>query len=632
MTGNCIKFERPGKLVAGVKSRTISTGDELTKNNSPYLSDPANHNVCRPPASRGRHRAAGITGTLRILALGLLATVPGTGWAQCAVVPNCTLVWSDEFSGTSVDTTKWEFMIGDGSAYGIPGWGNNELQYYRTNNATVANGELTITAKQESFGGKSYTSSRLRTLNKGDWTYGRLEMSAKLPSGQGLWPAFWMLPSVTTYGGWAAGGEIDIMESKGQIPEQIYNTLHYGGTYPANVSSGSVPSLAAGTAGNFHEYAVEWQAGVIRWYIDDQLVSTQNSWYSTAAPFPAPFDVNFHVLLNLAVGGNFVGSPNGSTGFPKSFVIDYVRVYQPPAPPPSGSQVIFANMDHGNPFDNGWFAFNGGVGGGGLATNSADLPPTNGGSASLQSGWGSGGQPGYFGGFGRTNAINITGMTHFSFWINPDPGQNYVLEFNIQDDDNGDGVISNAADDEFQYSCQISPSGPCAISGGGWQLVTVPIANFVADNSFVYGGNDILDTTPVSGGGNGPMVRMVVAVISNSGADATFRTDYWIFQNLTDTDSDGVLEYLDNCTQLANATQVDSDNDGFGNRCDGDMNNNGTTNSQDYVLFRQQLGQPSTPPTYNIGDLNGNGAVNSQDYVLFRGLLGQPPGPSGLAP
>jgi beta-glucanase (GH16 family) len=547
------------------------------------------------------------------------------------MAPNCALVWADEFNGTSVDTTKWEFMIGNGSAYGIPGWGNNELQYYTNTNATVANGELTITAKQQSLGGLNYTSSRLRTLGRGDWTYGRFEMRAKLPSGQGLWPAFWMLFSSPSYGGWAASGEIDIMESKGQQPEKIYNTLHYGGTSPANTYSGSGAYLPTGTAGSYHEYAVEWQQGEIRWYVDDQLVSTQTSWYSTAAPFPAPFNINFHLLLNLAVGGNFVGAPNGSTGFPKNLVVDYVRVYQLPATPPLARR-IFDDLEHGNPLNNGWFSFSGNTGGGGIDANFTDLPPTTGGFASLQTGWGSGGAPGYFGGFGRNKALNLAGMTHFSFWIKPDAGQNFKLEFNIQEDDNGDGVITNAADDEFQYNCQVGPSGPCAISGGGWQKVTVPLSAFTPDNSFVFGGNDILDAIPTSAGGNGQLVTMVVAVISNSGADATFRTDYWTFENLTDTDGDAVLNYLDNCTQQANATQVDSDNDGFGNRCDGDMNNNGSVNGQDTVLFRQQLGQPSTPPTYNSADLNANGAVNAQDTALYRQLLGQPPGPSGLSP
>lgn len=574
--------------------------------------------------------------TFRVLVLGMLAAIPGTSWAQCASIPGCTLVWSDEFTGSTVDTTKWEFMIGNGQAYGLPGWGNSELQYYTDNithtNATVANGELTITAKQQSLGGYNYTSSRLRTKNKGDWTYGRIEMRAKLPSGQGYWPAFWMLPTATTYGGWAASGEIDIMESKGSNPGLIYNSIHYGGAYPANVFSTTTTPLV-GAAGNYHEYAVEWQAGEIRWYIDDVLSATRNSWYSTAGPFPAPFDVNFHVLLNLAVGGNFGGNPNGSTVFPGSFVIDYVRVYQTPTGGPAPGQLVFDDMEHGNPFANGWFAFNGGVGGGGLDANFTELPPANGGSASLQTGWGSGGVPGFFGGFGRNKALNITGMTHFSFWIKPDPGQNYALELNIQDDDNGDGVITNAADDEFQYICQIGPSGPCAISGGGWQLVTVPLSSFVADNSFVFGGNDILDTQPTSAGGNGQLVTMVVAVISNSGADASFRTDYWVFKNLTDTDGDGILEYLDNCTLSANPTQLDADSDGYGNICDGDINNSGTVTTADFGLLRSVLGQPiGFSVTAAAADMNGSGTVTTADFGLLRARLGTAPGPSALAP
>jgi beta-glucanase (GH16 family) len=249
--------------------------------------------------------------------------------AQCAYIPNCELVWWDEFDGTAVNTNKWEFMVGDGTAYNLPsGWGNNEKQYYRAENATVANGELTITAKQEPFGGKQYTSARLRTLFKGDWTYGRFEMRAKLPVSQGMWPAFWMLPSNSPYGGWAAGGEIDIMESKGSEPETIHGTIHYGGAYPNNTYSGATTNLAPNSAQDWHVYAVEWQEGVIRWFVDGNLYSTKTNWYTTNGPFPAPFDVDFHLLLNLAVGGWFPGDPNASTIFPMDYVIDYVRVYQ----------------------------------------------------------------------------------------------------------------------------------------------------------------------------------------------------------------------------------------------------------------------------------------------------------------
>lgn len=260
-----------------------------------------------------------------------LFSAPGAH-AQCDMLPGCELVWADEFDGTSVNPTKWEFQTGDGSQYGIPGWGNNELQWYQANNATVANGMLTIQARQESAGGKSYTSARLRSRGRGDFLYGRFEMRARLPVGQGMWPAFWMLatdPSI--YGVWAASGEIDIMESIGG--SQVYGTIHYGDTAPANVFSGTSTFVAGATAG-FHVYAVEWEPTEIRWYVDGQLYSTKTSWFSTGGPYPAPFNVDFHLLLNLAVGGNFPGNPNGSTVFPQDYVIDYVRVYQEPAPDP----------------------------------------------------------------------------------------------------------------------------------------------------------------------------------------------------------------------------------------------------------------------------------------------------------
>ncbi len=267
--------------------------------------------------------------TLAIIALLLAPPVYG----QCDKLAGCVLAWADEFNGTAVDPAKWEFQLGNGSTYGIPGWGNNELQWYQSDNATVAGGVLTIQARNESVSGSSYTSARVRSLGHGDFLYGRFEMRARLPVGHGMWPAFWMLPSdPSIYGVWAASGEIDIMESIGA--DQIYGTIHFGGTAPDNQQSGSVRSLPSGGAADLHEYAVEWEPAEIRWYLDGQLYSTKTSWFSTGGPFPAPFDVNFHLLLNLAVGGNFPGNPDGSTVFPQNFVIDYVRVYQQAPPDP----------------------------------------------------------------------------------------------------------------------------------------------------------------------------------------------------------------------------------------------------------------------------------------------------------
>jgi hypothetical protein len=186
-------------------------------------------------------------------------------------------------------------------------------------------------------------------------------------------------------------------------------------------------------------------------------------------------------------------------------------------------------MEHGNPFANSWFEFFGG-GSGSTGANFTDLPPTNGGSASLQTSWAGPGS-GYWGGFGRTNPMDISGQTHFSFWINPDANQNYDLQLNIQEDDNGDGNVNPASDDEFQYVCTVSPTGPCAVSGGGWQLVEIPLSSFTRDTSYLYGGNGILDTVPTGQGGNGQLINVVVAIINNSGSNVSFRTDYWKFEN-----------------------------------------------------------------------------------------------------
>ncbi len=236
-------------------------------------------------------------------------------------------VWADEFDGDAVDPGRWSFQIGNGCPN--CGWGNGELQYYREENATVANGVLTITAKEEDFGGAAYTSSRMRTINKGDWLYGRIEVSAKMPTGQGLWPAIWMMPTASVYGGWAASGELDIMELRGNEPDVVLGTLHYGGSFPNNTQSGDSYRLPSGDfSQGFHEFAVEWDPWEIRWYVDDVLYQTQRSWFSTNGRYPAPFDQPFHLILNVAVGGNFGGDPDASTVFPQTMEVDYARVFR----------------------------------------------------------------------------------------------------------------------------------------------------------------------------------------------------------------------------------------------------------------------------------------------------------------
>ncbi|MEL6190778.1 MAG: choice-of-anchor D domain-containing protein, partial [Bacteroidota bacterium] len=196
--------------------------------------------------------------------------------------------------------------------------------------------------------------------------------------------------------------------------------------------------------------------------------------------------------------------------------------------------VVFDDMEHGNPGGNGWFSFGGPVGGGGIDPNFADLPSVNGGSASLQTGWGSGGNPGVLGGFGRTSPTDIGPATHFNFWINPDAGQEYIISVQLQDDDNGDNAIPfppTGDDDEFQYDLKVGGADAEVIPGGGWQFVSIPLADFYDDNSFLFGGNGVFDPEPVSCGGNGQLIAVIFGIETITGADATFRTDYWSFSN-----------------------------------------------------------------------------------------------------
>jgi beta-glucanase (GH16 family) len=244
-----------------------------------------------------------------------------------------TLVWSDEFDGATLDPDNWENQIGDGSAYGLPpGWGNNELQYYtdRPENCYVTDGYLHLVARRESYAGHDYTSARIRSANRQDFLYGRMEARLRLPTGQGIWPAFWMLPTDWVYGGWAASGEIDIMESI-NTATTVYGTMFFGGEWPGQIHIGGNYSDGTDFSQDFHVYTLEWQPDQMNWYVDDHLyfAATSSDWHSDGAPANprAPFDQRFHFLLNVAVGGDWPGPPDGSTVFPQELVVDWVRVY-----------------------------------------------------------------------------------------------------------------------------------------------------------------------------------------------------------------------------------------------------------------------------------------------------------------
>lgn len=241
------------------------------------------------------------------------------------------LVWNDEFDTTSLDTSKWEYQTGDGSAYGIPGWGNNELQFYTnaSRNISIEDGILKIRALDESFGGKNYTSARIRTSGKvgANWKYGLFVARIKLPKGRGLWPAFWMLPENPSIG-WPMSGEIDIMEMVAHETNIVHGTVHFGQPWPNNSSSGRAYQLEQGEfIDNFHEFMVIWEEDEISWYVDNFKYFQVTP--PTLVPQAWPFnDNNFHLLLNMAVGGNWPGSPDANTVFPQVLEVDWVRVYK----------------------------------------------------------------------------------------------------------------------------------------------------------------------------------------------------------------------------------------------------------------------------------------------------------------
>ncbi len=254
-----------------------------------------------------------------------------------------TLVWQDEFNGTSVDPAKWNVVIGDGCP-SLCGWGNNELQTYQAANVVVSGGTLKITARKETVGGRNYTSGRLNTKDLYSSGYGRYEARMKLPNAKGMWPAFWMLSQTEPYGTWPKSGEIDVMEF---VPvtstKQTLGYIHYGDFWPNNKSTGKIYTMPIDLSTDFHVWAVEWEANVIRWYIDGVLFSTKTN--TDISPSAWPFDHPFYMLLNMAVGGNLGGAVTDAM-LPATMEVDYVRVYTGTKPSLSGENSV-ANAAQG---------------------------------------------------------------------------------------------------------------------------------------------------------------------------------------------------------------------------------------------------------------------------------------------
>ncbi|WP_371186520.1 family 16 glycosylhydrolase [Thalassotalea maritima] len=264
--------------------------------------------------------------------------------ASAAYAQQCQpVVWEDNFDQTALNSNAWEIQTGDGcdQGTGMCGWGNNELQSYQADNITLANGVMTIEARKQRIRGTQYTSGRIRTANmpaSGEWAFGRFEARMKFPDGQGMWPAFWMLPTDPVQG-WPMSGEIDIFESVGQSANTAYGTIHYGQPWPDNAHQGGSMLMQPGKwSDDFHTYAIEWEADEIRWYVDNMLYSTKR--IEDVAPEDWPFDGrnNFHFILNLAVGGNWGGAVDDSV-LPQTLEVDYVRVYGGNQPNLSGNHL-----------------------------------------------------------------------------------------------------------------------------------------------------------------------------------------------------------------------------------------------------------------------------------------------------
>jgi beta-glucanase (GH16 family) len=272
---------------------------------------------------------------LGITVVWLAAACGGSGTGQTGAAGDWTLVWSDEFSVDGLpDPSRWTYDVGG------HGWGNQELQDYRASrleNARVEDGRLIVEARREPSGGREYSSARL--LSRENWTYGRVEVRAKLPSGRGTWPAVWMLPGEKAYGGWPASGEIDIMEHVGHDPDRVHASIHTAAYNHVARTQKTANVRVESARREFNVYALEWSAEEIRVSVNGEAYFTfrnERLGNPQADHRQWPFDRGFHLILNLAVGGTWGGAEGvDTTIWPQRLEVDYVRVYRGSAPSPS---------------------------------------------------------------------------------------------------------------------------------------------------------------------------------------------------------------------------------------------------------------------------------------------------------
>ncbi len=305
-------------IPANSNSGTIEVeviGDSTRKANQTFSVQLSNPTNCTIATNKG-------TGTIINENL-LYFPVDNTGYSTPTSYPGKTLVWSDEFDGNTINQATWAFETGAG------GWGNAELETYtgRTQNAFQSKGNLIIEARKENVNGSVYTSARMITKAKKVFTFGRIDIRAKVPTAKGMWPALWMLGNNIDQVGWPACGEMDIMELVGLEPNRVHGTLHWGANTTLHASKEAGYSLSTGTFDQqFHVFSMVWVKDQVQIYIDDILYNTITT--SNTAGSTYPFNSDFFFIFNVAVGGTWPGPPDASTAFPQRMVVDYVRVFQ----------------------------------------------------------------------------------------------------------------------------------------------------------------------------------------------------------------------------------------------------------------------------------------------------------------
>ena len=305
-----------GETQAALAVQIVGDPTNLRRENLSFTVQLSNPKLC----TFGNASAQGII----ISENGSYLPTDNKGYTTPLTYPGYNLVWSDEFSDANLNTAIWNQEIGNNN-----GWGNHELEFYTnsTKNTFLSNGNLIIEARKETIEQYSYTSGRMTTQGKKTFKYGRIDIRAKLPVGKGIWPALWMLGSNINSVGWAACGEIDIMELVGTFPSRITSTMHWSNNAKVHASMGANYNLTSGDfSQEFHVFSIVWKQNLILSYMDDILFFTISD--ANIAPSNNPFNSDQFFIFNVAVGGDWPGSPDGTTIFPQRMFVDYVRVFQ----------------------------------------------------------------------------------------------------------------------------------------------------------------------------------------------------------------------------------------------------------------------------------------------------------------